>query len=177
VDLLVQGIREVYSGKESLFSTELSDSIMVVLQEEMIKKETMANRSEIEKTQNEGKLFLDENRNKEGVVELPSGLQYKIVEEGEGESPKATDVVTVHYKGMLLDGTVFDSSYERNETISFALDRVILGWTEGLQLMSPGAKYIFYIPPELGYGDRNVGPIPAGSTLIFEVELFSVEKK
>ena len=122
-----------------------------------------------------GAEFLSENKNKEGVVELPSGLQYKIIKEGTGESPKATDKVTVHYHGTLIDGTVFDSSYDRGQPSSFALNQVIKGWTEGLQLMKTGAVYEFYIPSDLAYGDRSMGgSIYPGATLIFKVELISI---
>ena len=173
VEILSIAIREVFENKESMFSTELSDSLMSVFQKYLVDLDNQSNRGEIDMNKEAGKKFLAENRLREEVTELPSGLQYEVLIEGEGEKPTAKDEVTVHYKGMLLDGTVFDSSYERNETISFGLGNVIKGWTEGLQLMNPGSKYVFYIPPELGYGDRPVGPIPAGSTLIFEVELFS----
>jgi len=119
--------------------------------------------------------FLAENAKKEGVNTTASGLQYTVVEEGTGNTPQATDVVTVHYKGTLIDGTVFDSSIDRGEPISFPLNRVIPGWTEGLQLMKEGGKSTFYIPYELGYGDRGAGQvIPPYSALIFEVELIKI---
>ncbi len=124
----------------------------------------------------QGDAFLANNRQAAGVKETASGLQYKVVKEGKGKKPSATSMVKVHYKGTLLDGTVFDSSYDRGEPAVFGLDQVIPGWTEGLQLMTPGSNYILYIPTDLAYGD-NVdpnGPIPAGSTLIFEVELLEV---
>jgi FKBP-type peptidyl-prolyl cis-trans isomerase FklB len=121
-----------------------------------------------------GKKFLEENAKKEGVKVTASGLQYKVLTAGKGEKPLATNEVTVHYEGRLIDGTVFDSSYKRGQTISFPLNGVIKGWTEGLQLMSPGAKYEFYIPYNLGYGERGAGQqIPPYATLIFVVELFS----
>ena len=115
---------------------------------------------------------------KEGgnLTTTASGLQYEIITMGNGEKPIATDKVEVHYHGTLEDGTVFDSSVDRGETISFPLNRVIKGWTEGLQLMPVGSKFKFTIPPELGYGDRDIGSIPPNSTLIFEVELFNIEK-
>jgi len=123
-----------------------------------------------------GEAFMANNRSAEGVKETPSGLQYKVIKEGKGAKPGPQSKVKVDYKGTLLSGEVFDSSYERGEPAVLGLNQVIPGWTEGLQLMSPGSKYILYIPAELGYGD-NVdpnGPIPAGSTLIFEVELLEV---
>lgn len=123
-----------------------------------------------------GAAFLKENANKEGVKTTSSGLQYKIVKEGAGKSPAATDTVLVHYRGTLLNGTEFDSSYKRNEPISFPLNRVIPGWTEGLQLLKEGGKAILYIPSKLAYGSRGAGGvIGPDETLIFEVELLKVQ--
>jgi FKBP-type peptidyl-prolyl cis-trans isomerase FklB len=125
-----------------------------------------------------GKAFLEENKKKDGVVTLPSGLQYKVLVPGEGNSPLPGDKVTVHYTGKLIDGTIFDSSIERNEPATFQVDQVIKGWTEALQLMKPGAKWILYIPPDLAYGDNGAGDvIGPDETLIFEVELLSIEGK
>lgn len=124
-----------------------------------------------------GQKFLDENKFKEGVITLPSGLQYKVITMGTGEKPSATDVVKVHYHGTTIDGTVFDSSVQRGEPISFGLNQVIPGWTEGVQLMPIGSKFIFYIPSHLAYGDQGAGgAIKPGATLIFEVELLGIEK-
>lgn len=124
----------------------------------------------------EGKKFLEENAKKEGVMVTPSGLQYKVITEGFGTKPKATETVVVHYRGTTIDGKEFDSSYKRNEPISFPLNGVIAGWTEGLQLMKTGAKYEFYIPYNLAYGERGAGAvIPPYATLIFEVELIQVK--
>ena len=124
-----------------------------------------------------GEAFLKENAKKEGVKTTASGLQYKVLKEGTGKSPKKSDTVEVHYKGTLLDGTEFDSSYKRGKTIEFPLSGVIAGWTEGVQLMKEGAKYQFTIPSALAYGERGTpgGPIPANATLIFEVELIAVK--
>ena len=122
-----------------------------------------------------GAAFLAENAQADGVVVLESGLQYQVVEAGEGPKPVPTDTVEVNYRGTLLDGTEFDSSYARNSSASFALNRVIPGWTEGLQLMSPGAKYRFFVPPELAYGERGAGAdIGPDATLIFDVELLQI---
>ena len=121
-----------------------------------------------------GREFLAENGKREGVVTLPSGLQYEILTAAEGEKPSASDQVTTHYRGTLTDGTQFDSSSDRGQPATFPLNGVIAGWTEALQLMSPGAKWRLYIPPELAYGERAQGPIPANSTLIFDVELLEI---
>ncbi|MBX2869873.1 MAG: FKBP-type peptidyl-prolyl cis-trans isomerase [Acidiferrobacterales bacterium] len=122
-----------------------------------------------------GKAFLAENKGREGVITTPSGLQYEILTPGENQNhPGPSDKVKVHYHGTLIDGTVFDSSVQRNEPISFGLNQVIKGWTEGVQLMSPGDKFRFFIPPDLAYGKRRAGPIGPGSTLIFDVELLEI---
>lgn len=124
----------------------------------------------------EGDKFLLENRVKEGVQITDSGLQYKVIEMGDGAKPAATDKVTVHYRGTLLNGEEFDSSYSRGEPVSFALNQVIPGWTEGVQLMPVGSKFMFFIPPDLGYGPAGGGPIGPNATLIFEVELLGIEE-
>ena len=124
----------------------------------------------------EGEAFLAENAKKEGIVTLPSGLQYQVLQEGNGKSPKATDQVKCHYEGTLINGKVFDSSYRRGEPATFPLNGVIAGWTEGLQLMKEGAKYRFFIPFNLAYGTRGAGQdIPPYATLIFDVELVQVK--
>jgi FKBP-type peptidyl-prolyl cis-trans isomerase FklB len=122
-----------------------------------------------------GEDFLEANKNKPGVIALPSGLQYEIITEGNGAKPSATNKVTCHYHGSLIDGTVFDSSVKRGQPATFPLNMVIKGWTEGLQLMPQGSKWRFFIPPHLGYGDRQTGPhIAPNSTLVFEVELLGI---
>lgn len=124
---------------------------------------------------NIGTAFLASNKQKSGIIELPSGLQYEVLTQGNGPKPAESNKVTCHYHGTLIDGTVFDSSVQRGQPASFPLNMVIKGWTEGLQLMSVGSKWRFYIPPHLGYGDRQVGPvIGPNSTLIFEVELLGI---
>jgi FKBP-type peptidyl-prolyl cis-trans isomerase FklB len=131
----------------------------------------------IEKNKREGAAFLEENKKKEGVVTTASGLQYKVITKGTGPSPKATDKVKVHYKGTLLDGKVFESSYDTNQPIEFLLNQVIKGWNEGLQLMQVGAKYQFFIPYDLGYGEMGRGDkIPPSTVLTFEVELLDIVK-
>ena len=127
--------------------------------------------------QEKGEAFLAENKAKAGVKVLPSGLQYKVLKEGTGKMPKANDTVTVNYRGTLIDGTEFDSSFKRGQPASFKVSGVIAGWTEALQLMKEGSKWQLFIPANLAYGDHQVGPlIGSGSTLIFEVELISVGK-
>lgn len=127
-----------------------------------------------EENKQAGAEYLAENAEREGVMTTESGLQYEVLEEGEGDSPAAEDTVKVHYKGTLLDGTVFDSSYQRGEPAVFPLNRVIPGWTEGVQLMKEGAKYRFHIPSDLAYGERAQGAITPNSTLVFDVELLEV---
>ncbi|MDA8100356.1 MAG: FKBP-type peptidyl-prolyl cis-trans isomerase [Nitrospiraceae bacterium] len=133
--------------------------------------------SAAEKNLKEGEAFLAANAKKEGVKTLPSGLQYEVIKEGTGKKPAATDTVTVHYKGTLINGMEFDSSYKRNQPSTFPLNRVIPGWTEGVQLMKEGSKYRLFIPSHLAYGSRGAGGlIGPNATLIFEVELLSIQK-
>ncbi|MCB9023726.1 MAG: FKBP-type peptidyl-prolyl cis-trans isomerase [Lentimicrobiaceae bacterium] len=176
-EVMLAGLKDGLNSIDSVFSPEVTEQIMVQFQQEMMQRNQQKTAAASAEVKAEGLAFLAENKLKEGVIELPSGLQYKVIKEGEGENPTAEDVVEVHYTGKLLDGTVFDSSVERGETIKFPLNGVIPGWTEGVQLMKPGAKYEFYIPSQLAYGDKGAGPIPGGATLIFEVELISIEKK
>ncbi len=166
-------MRETYLS-DTLMTDEQVMTYLNLLQEDMEKKELKAKNTEIMKNKQEGLQFLTENRNKPGVKQTESGLQYKVIREGEGEYPTATSTVRVHYRGTFISGEVFDSSYDRGESIEFPLNGVIKGWTEGLQLMQPGAKYILYVPSSLGYGEAGIGPIPGGTTLIFEVELISI---
>jgi FKBP-type peptidyl-prolyl cis-trans isomerase len=135
-----------------------------------------ATEKEAQKNKEDGEKFLENNKKDSNVKVTASGLQYKVVTEGKGVKPNPTDKVKVHYRGTLLDGTVFDSSYERGQPIEFELNKVIKGWTEGLQLMTVGSKYILYIPYDLAYGTRGNGSIKPYSTLIFEVELLDVAK-
>jgi len=130
-----------------------------------------------QKNKKTGEDFLLANAKKPGIKSTASGLQYEVLVEGSGDHPDSNDKVTVHYHGTLMDGTVFDSSVDRGQNISFELNRVITGWTEGVQLMTPGSKYRFYIPQNLAYGERGQGKIGPYSMLIFDIELFSFEKK
>ena len=170
-EAFVQGIKDAYAGKNQ-FTDEQMNQIFMELQQDIEAKKKSGAAAEIAK----GAQFLAENKKNPDVKETASGLQYRVEKEGTGATPKATSKVTVHYTGKLIDGTVFDSSVERGEPISFPLDRVIAGWTEGLQLMTPGSKYRFFIPYNLGYGEQGApGAIPGGATLIFDVELISFE--
>jgi len=163
------GAGGVIPGNATLvFEVELLD--VMTLEEAQKKAE-----EQMEAHKAEQLAWLEENTKKDGVVTLDSGLQYRVIEEGEGNSPEATSMVTVHYKGTMIDGTQFDSSYDRGQPASFPLDGVIKGWTEGVQLMKEGAKYEFYIPYDLAYGERGSRSIPPYSTLIFIVELVSVD--
>lgn len=170
-DAFVQGIKDAYAGTNK-FTDEQMQQIFADLQAEMQAKKQSGTAAEIAK----GAKFLAENKKNPDVKETASGLQYIVLQEGKGDHPTATSTVTVHYTGKLIDGTVFDSSVDRGEPISFPLDRVIPGWTEGLQLMTPGSKYRFFIPYNLAYGENGAGgAIPGGATLIFDVELISFE--
>ena len=175
LDALVDAIRATYKGEELAMSAEDAASIRQEYVEKMQASQHAESAAVGDANLAEGQKFLAENKVKDGVKTTDSGLQYKVVTLGDGAMPAATDTVKVHYKGTLLNGTEFDSSYARNEPISFALNRVIPGWTEGVQLMPIGSKFTFYIAPELAYGEAGGGPIPPNSTLIFEVELLDIE--
>ena len=168
IEDFTRSISDVMEGKETAFS---SREAQMMLQEYFSKKQKEEAQSHIA----EGKAYLDANAKKEGVTVTKSGLQYEVLTEGTGKSPKATDTVRCHYEGRLLDGTVFDSSYKRGEPADFGLNQVIPGWTEGVQLMKEGAKFRFTIPYLLAYGEQGAGSsIPPFSTLIFDVELIKV---
>lgn len=174
---LRQGVQDVLDDKETLLTqeevVEVMTSFSQKIQQEQEEKQKKASGENAEAAEK----FFAENAKKEGVKTTQSGLQYEVITEGKGEKPKASDRVSVHYTGKLLDGTVFDSSVERGEPATFPLNAVIPGWTEGLQLMTVGSKYKLYIPPELGYGERGAGPkIGPNAALVFEVELLKVEK-
>lgn len=179
LDALAQGVRDGMAGQNKFSDEQMQEAFMQLQQEMQAKQQEM--QAKRDKVANEEKIkgqkFLEENKKNPDVKVTESGLQYKIVTQGNGPKPTATSKVTVKYKGTLLDGTVFDSTEKQGgEPISFGLDRVIRGWTEGLQLMPTGSKYIFYIPSDLAYGDQGVGGvIPGGATLIFEIELLSFE--
>lgn len=175
-EILVRGIQDALKDAQPAMTEEEMRQTLVDLQKRVTAAQEESKRLQSERNLIEGDKFLAANAKKKGVTTLPSGLQYQIVTKGEGNPPKVTETVTVHYRGTLIDGTEFDSSYSRDQPATFALNRVIKGWTEGLQLMKPGAKYKLFIPPDLAYGERGAGSkIGANSTLIFEVELLSVE--
>lgn len=168
VDDFAQAIKDVFASKTSLIDSEAQQAVQDFFQR---KAEEQAGAAKAE-----GEAFLAENAKKEGVVSLPSGLQYQVLREGDGRKPAATDQVECHYEGTLINGQVFDSSYQRGQTATFGLNQVIAGWTEGLQLMQEGAKYRFFIPYHLAYGERGAGQsIPPFATLIFDVELVKVK--
>jgi FKBP-type peptidyl-prolyl cis-trans isomerase FklB len=173
----MQGLKDASdTSAKRMLTDEQIRSCMMSFQQKMMAKQQEKMESQSGPAKAEGKKFLTENSTKPGVVTTPSGLQYKIIKAGKGKKPTAESEVRVHYKGTLLNGTVFDNSYERGEPIVLPVGGVIAGWTEALQMMPVGSKWELYIPSDLGYGDRGSGPIPAGSTLIFEVELLAIVK-
>jgi FKBP-type peptidyl-prolyl cis-trans isomerase FklB len=170
-DALVAGIKDAIAGKPQLTPDQIKET-MTAFEKDMEQKQKAA----ADKNTSEGTKFLEENKKKEGVKTTASGLQYKVVKEGTGAQPKPNDTVTVNYRGTLISGTEFDSSYKRGEPATFPVNGVIKGWTEALQLMKAGSKYQLFIPPNLAYGERAVGPdISPNSTLIFDVELMDVK--
>ena len=170
-DILAAGIKDAISGKPQLTPDQVKD-IMAQFEKDMEQKQKEVG----EKNKTEGAKYLEENKKKAGVKTTASGLQYKVVKDGTGAQPKATDMVTVNYRGTLIDGTEFDSSYKRGQPATFPVNGVIKGWTEALQLMKQGSKYQLFIPSTLAYGERAMGPdISPNSTLIFEVELQDVK--
>ncbi len=176
VDSLTKGLKDAYTGGKTLLTEEESRQAIQAFQQRMMEKQAEAMKVQAEKNKSEGEKFLAENGKKEGVKTLPSGLQYQVIAEGNGKSPKTTDTVTTHYRGTLVDGKEFDSSYKRGEPATFPVSGVIAGWTEALQLMKAGSKWRIFLPPSLAYGERGAGKdIGPNATLIFEVELISVQ--
>jgi FKBP-type peptidyl-prolyl cis-trans isomerase FklB len=172
VETLALGIKDALSGgKPLLTDSEVQETLMAFQRDLMTKQLAQA-----DKSKKEGETFLTENKKKEGIKTLPSGLQYKVIKEGKGQKPKATDTVKAHYKGTLINGKEFDSTDPKGDPASFGLSQVIPGWTEALQLMPVGSKWQLFIPANLGYGERGQGPIPPNSALIFEVELVGIEE-
>jgi FKBP-type peptidyl-prolyl cis-trans isomerase FklB len=170
-DILAAGIKDALANKPQLTPDQVKD-VMAQFEKDMEQKQKQLG----EKNKTEGAKFLEENKKKSGVKTTASGLQYKVEKEGTGAQPKATDMVTVNYRGTLIDGTEFDSSYKRGQPATFPVNGVIKGWTEALQLMKQGSKYQLFIPSNLAYGERAMGPdIGPNSTLVFEVELQEVK--
>ena len=168
IDDFTQSIRDVMEGSSTAMSAADAQALLNKYFQEKEKENA-------QKAISQGKAFLEENGKREGVVTTKSGLQYEVLTEGSGKSPKATDQVRCHYEGKLIDGTVFDSSYKRGEPAVFGLNQVIAGWTEGVQLMKEGGKHRLYISYLLGYGERGAGSsIPPYSTLVFDIELLNV---
>jgi len=170
-DVLAAGIKDAITGKPQLTQDQIKD-VMTQFEKGMEQKQKELG----EKNKTDGAKFLEENKKKPGVKTTASGLEYKVIKEGTGPTPKPTDMVTVNYRGTLINGTEFDSSYKRGQPATFPVNGVIKGWTEALQLMKKGSKFELFIPPNLAYGERAVGPdIGPNATLIFEVELLDVK--
>ena len=175
IDDFAQAIKDILAGKEPAVSDAEAQTLVKDFFEKQEAKQRATAAEKFKDTKEKGEKYLAENAKKEGVVTLPSGLQYQVIKEGNGRKPKATDKVKCHYEGMLIDGTLFDSSIQRGEPATFPLNGVIAGWTEGLQLMQEGAKYRFFIPYQLGYGEHGAGAsIPPFAALVFDVELIEV---
>lgn len=172
--ILAKGIQDALTDRKPLLTEKEIQETMAAFQKEMMVKQTEV----AKKNKAEGEAFLSENKKKEGVKALPSGLQYKVIKAGTGKKPKSNDTVTVHYRGTLINGAEFDSSYKRGQPVSFQVSGVIPGWTEALQLMEVGAKWQLFIPSNLAYGEQGAGrDIGPNATLIFEVELVSIQEK
>ncbi len=176
IDDFAQAIKDVISGSELKVDNADAQTLVQNFFQEQEAKQQAAAAEAGKVAKAAGEAFLAENGKKDGVVTLPSGLQYQVLKEGDGKKPSATDQVVCHYEGTLIDGTVFDSSYQRNQPATFGLNQVIAGWTEGVQLMQEGAKYRFFIPYNLAYGERGAGAqIPPFAALVFDVELIEVK--
>ena len=176
LDVYTSGIKDAVGGKEPQMSQEDIRATVTGLQQRLQAARQKELKETAAKNVEEGKKFLAENQKKEGIKTLPSGLQYKVIAEGSGKTPQATDTVTVNYKGTLIDGTEFDSSYKRSRPATFKVNGVIKGWTEALELMKEGSKWQLFIPPQLAYGERGAGrDIGPNATLIFEVELIAIK--
>ena len=176
MDALLSGMKDAASGAKPQMTEEEIKTTMTAFSKNMMEKQAAAAKESGAKNAAAGEKFLAENKGKDGVKTTPSGLQYKVIKEGTGPMPKETDTVETHYRGTLLDGTEFDSSYARNEPATFPVNRVIKGWTEALQLMKVGSKYQLFIPSSLAYGERGAGQeIGPNSTLVFDVELLGIK--
>jgi len=174
LELFAKGLNDIINGNEPAMSQAELSSFMAAFQQKAQEKAQTAIKAASAENTKKGQAFLDANKKKDGVKVTASGLQYKVITKGEGAKPKATDKVKVHYRGTLIDGKEFDSSYKRNQPAEFGLNQVIKGWTEGLQLMNVGSKYEFYIPSGLAYGPNGPPSIGPDQTLIFTVELLDI---
>ncbi len=175
-DILLKGINDVLSGNNPQMTEKEMGQTMMNFQKEMMVKRTEAQKNVGEKNKKEGEEFLAKNKNNQGVISLPSGLQYRVIKEGNGKIPKLTDKVSVNYQGTLIDGTEFDSSYRRGQPAKFPVSGVIKGWTEALQLMKVGSKWELFIPSRLAYAEQGAGSIIGpNAVLVFQVELLSIE--
>ena len=173
-DVLLKGVQDAMAGNAPLMSAEEMRTTLTNLQKSILEGQKRKMLERAEKVLAAGKRFLADNEKKEGVITMPSGLQYKIIKEGSGRTPTAADTVTVQYTSKFIDGTEFDSSYKRDKPPTFPVNGVIDGWTEALLMMKEGSQWRLFIPPELAYGDKRAGSIEPNSTLIFDVELISV---
>lgn len=175
IDDFAQAIKDIIGGQPLQVSDSEAQQLVNSFFQEQEAKQRAAAAEKGKAVKEAGEKFLAENAKKDGIITLPSGLQYQVLKEGNGKSPKATDRVKCHYEGTLIDGTMFDSSIQRGEPAVFGLNQVIAGWTEGVQLMQEGAKYRFFIPYNLGYGEHGAGAsIPPFAALVFDVELIEV---
>ncbi|MGO2133046.1 MAG: FKBP-type peptidyl-prolyl cis-trans isomerase [Halomonas sp.] len=175
IDSFTQAIQDVFAGEELALSDEEMAKTLTDFQQEAMRNRAAKAEAEAEANAAEGQVYLDENAGKDGVTITESGLQYRVLESGDGATPKAGDNVQVHYEGTLIDGTVFDSSYERGEPVQFKVGQVIEGWQEALKLMSEGDTWELVIPSELAYGEHGQGPIGPNEVLTFKVELLGVD--
>ena len=176
--ILTRALKDSLTGAKSAMTDDEIRATLTDLTKDLQAKQATATKEKSDKNKKDGEAFLAANKTKEGVVALPSGLQYKILKAGTGPKPTAADTVVCNYKGTLIDGKEFDSSYKRGQPATFPVGGVIKGWTEALQLMPAGSTWQLFIPPDLAYGDRQAGPdITPGSTLVFEVELVSIQPK
>jgi len=178
LDLVIRGINDVLSASKLLMTEQEIRETMIILQKELMNRYTEQMKVIGEKNKKEGGLFLDANKKREGVIALPTGLQYRVLKAGTGRTPTDDDTVTVHYRGTLIDRTEFDSSYRRGQPATFSIKGVISGWREALKLMKEGAKWEIFVPQDLAYGERGFGSqVGPNATLIFEVELISIQEK
>jgi len=177
VDNVILGLKDVFAGQQPKLTMEEMQQVMMTFQKNMQEKQQAQVKAVADANAKEGKEFLAANKKKDGVKTLPSGLQYKVLQSGKGDSPKVTDTVVTHYRGSLINGQVFDSSYQRGEPATFPVNGVIKGWTEALQKMKVGDKWQLFIPADLAYGEHGAGQlIGPNAVLIFEIELLEIKK-